>query len=603
MKGPDIASARRVPLDAAGAWLEAQARLDWRSAGLVAFEEWDQAIRTVSRLIAISSAPMALMIGPDGVLLANEHAQQLFAEQTGGSVNARSVLQVLPDSAPFYEAVLAKVRAGESLSFEQQAIRLLSGGAPQTHWFNLHFMPVADAGGSVTAVLGVASDITSLVRQVGQLSDSEQRLRLALEGSGMVGIWTLDLATRTSTADASVARMYGLSVEACRIGVADERFAEAIHPEDRQRVRDDLARAIETGSSYRCKYRILNGDGRTHWVITSARSSCDETGETVRFLGVVVEVTDQMETASALAESRFQFQTLTEALPQIVWSCDADGTHDYFSSRWTEFTGVAPQHITADTWKHLIYPEHRSMVASVWANALRTGAPYDLDYRFRHRSGVYRWLRVMALPIRDADGRITRWFGTSTDVHDAYLLAEERERLARKLERIATEDALTGLLTRRAFLERAGALMRADGRTSALPASLLMMDVDRFKSINDGHGHFVGDRVLAEAAQRITAVLRDRDLVGRLGGEEFAAFLPHCTPDQALHLAERIRRSVELNPIAVDGGRAIEVTISIGAITVSDAGASLDRLLVAADQALYQAKSAGRNRTVFAPAA
>ncbi|MBA2127253.1 hypothetical protein DLM45_13615 [Hyphomicrobium methylovorum] len=83
------------------------------------------------------------------------------------------------------------------------------------------------------------------------------------------------------------------------------------------------------------------------------------------------------------------------------------------------------------------------MVASVWTKALRTGEAYDIDYRFRHRSGEFRWLRVMALPIHDDEGRIIRWFGTSTDVHDSYIVTEERERLAQELERIATEDQLT----------------------------------------------------------------------------------------------------------------------------------------------------------------
>lgn len=588
--------------EAAHAWLQGQARLDWQSAGLRAFGDWDQAIVTVTRLVASSSAPMALMLGPRGVLLANERAQDLFAEKTGGRVNGRSVLDVLPDSAPFYSEVLAKVLSGQSLSFQRQAIRLLREGRAQTHWFNLDFMPVSAAGGAVSAVLGVASEVTAFVQTIGRLSDSEQRLRLALEGSGMVGVWTLDLATHTSTADASVARIYGLPIEDCRLGVSDERFAQAIHPDDRQWVRNELARAIAAGTTYRCKYRILDGDGRMHWVITSARPSCDESGVAVRFLGVVVDVTDQMATASALAESRFQFQTLTETLPQIVWSSDAEGTHDYFSSRWTEFTGIEPEHITADTWKHLVHPEHQALVASVWSNALRTGEPYDLDYRFRHRSGTYRWLRVMALPIRDADGRIIRWFGTSTDVHDAYLLAEERERLARKLERIATQDGLTGVLTRRAFIEQAVALMR-ERASSATPASLLMIDVDLFKSINDRHGHFVGDKVLASAARRIAEVVRQQGLVGRLGGEEFAAFLPHCSREGGQDLAERIRRSVEENPIPVDGGGAIEVTISIGAITALSPAATLDQLLVAADKALYEAKSRGRNCTVFAESA
>ncbi|TDR94093.1 sensor domain-containing diguanylate cyclase [Enterovirga rhinocerotis] len=581
-------------------WLGRQASVDWRSSGLPDFDDWDQAIAVVARLVSCSSAPMALMMGPRGVLFANEAAQNLFAENAG-PVNGRSVLDLLPDIAPFYAAVLEQARRGTSLSFQKRPIRLARRGQERTHWFNLDFTPVCDRDGGVAAVLGTASNVTTLVGRIRELSESEQRLQLALEGSGMVGIWTLDVPTRTSTADAQVARMYGLPVEACAEGVDVGRFLGAIHPDDQGRVRAALAEAIASGVPYRSRYRLLDDSGELRWVITSAKPVLAEDGTVGRLLGVVVEVTGQMETASALAESRFQFQTLTEALPQIVWSCDAEGRHDYFSARWSEFTGIEPADIVEETWKELVDPDHWEVVSAVWSNALETGESYDIDYRFRHSSGEYRWLRVMALPIRDEDGTITRWFGTSTDVHDAYLLAEEREALAQEFERIATEDQLTGALTRRAFLERANRSLAPGARTKG-SFGLLMLDIDHFKSINDGYGHPVGDKVLAAIAGRIGKAVRNQDFIGRLGGEEFAVFLPHCARAQASRIAERIRRTVEEHPVALEDGRRIPITLSIGATCAPLGAAPLEDLMSAADRALYEAKAGGRNRTLFSGA-
>jgi diguanylate cyclase (GGDEF)-like protein/PAS domain S-box-containing protein len=541
---------------------------------------------------------MAMMIGPRGILAANESAQRLFDKTIGAAINGRSVLDVLPDSAAFYAAVLEGGLAGKTLSFREQPIRLASKGRHRTHWFNLDFMPVHGSDGTPLAVLGIASDVSSFVRRIHSLSESEQRLRLALEGSGMVGIWTLDLASGMATADANVARTYGLSPELCEGGVADERFIAAIHPEDRQRVNAALARTINTGTPYRCKYRVIADSDQTRWVITSAKPALDEAGKVAQLLGVVVDVTDQMETAAALAESRFQFQTLTETLPQIVWSCDAEGRHDYFSARWSEFTGIEPEDITEETWKELVFPEHSTMVANVWNNALRTGQPYDIDYRFRHRSGQYRWLRVMALPVRGDDGQIMRWFGTSTDVHEAYLLAEDRERLARELERVATEDALTGLLTRRAFIDKVTAMINRNLR-SRHQASLLMLDIDHFKSINDTYGHPAGDRVLASAASRLRAAVRKQDIVGRLGGEEFAVYLPQCSKREALEVAGRIRDLMGSDSITLEGGGAVVATVSIGVTTGPENRLTLDQSLGVADKALYLAKTGGRNRAVF----
>ena len=281
--------------DQAQEWLRSQAGLDWRAAGLQDFDDWDQAITTVARLIASSSAPMALMLGPRGVLLANEIASRMVAETTG-LVNGRSVLDVLPQSASFFTAVLAQVLSGQSLSFRELPTRLMVDGAPRTHWLNLDFTPISGDDGTIQAVLGAASDLTAFVQRIRGLSNSEQRLRLALEGSGMVGIWTLDVANRTSTADASVARIYGLPVEDCAKGVPDSRFLQSVHPDDRDSVGAALSEAIKSGLPYRKRYRVIDEDDRIRWVITSAKPARNDEGKVAWLLGVVIDVTDQMET-------------------------------------------------------------------------------------------------------------------------------------------------------------------------------------------------------------------------------------------------------------------------------------------------------------------
>jgi PAS domain S-box-containing protein len=144
-------------------------------------------------------------------------------------------------------------------------------------------------------------------------------------------------------------------------------------------------------------------------------------------------VTAQVEASAALAESERRFRTLAETVPQIIWSSDGSGQHDYFSSRWYEFTGQDPAAPDNDIWKKLVHPDDRERVFDAWNRARATGAPYDIEYRFRHHSGVYRWLLVMAMPQRDASGRISRWFGTSTDIHESKLIGAEREIIAHEL--------------------------------------------------------------------------------------------------------------------------------------------------------------------------
>jgi diguanylate cyclase (GGDEF)-like protein len=161
------------------------------------------------------------------------------------------------------------------------------------------------------------------------------------------------------------------------------------------------------------------------------------------------------------------------------------------------------------------------------------------------------------------------------------------------LERLARVDSLTGIANRSDFFERAGALMQARD-VPPLPLAALMIDVDRFKTINDEFGHMAGDGVLCDIARVLSLQLRDGDLLARYGGEEFAALLPRTDAAQAMAIAERLRQSVESDAVAgLSAGRPI--TISVGVACAANV-LDIDRLLSAADRALYRAKGEGRNR-------
>ena len=173
-------------------------------------------------------------------------------------------------------------------------------------------------------------------------------------------------------------------------------------------------------------------------------------------------------------------------------------------------------------------------------------------------------------------------------------LQEDLIRAREDLRFQATHDVLTGIWNRRAILDL---LHREIERAARFRAStgVLMLDLDQFKKINDTYGHLTGDAVLKETAQRITQVVRSYDFVGRYGGEEFLVLLPGCDNEQAEQSGERIRLAVTATPVFAAGSE-ISVTISIGA--TATIGGPETEVLAKADAALYQAKSAGRNRTV-----
>ena len=161
----------------------------------------------------------------------------------------------------------------------------------------------------------------------------------------------------------------------------------------------------------------------------------------------------------------------------------------------------------------------------------------------------------------------------------------------------ARTDAKTGLLNAGAWQREAAVeLARARAQT---PLAVAIADIDHFKAVNDTHGHLAGDAVLAAVSAAMRDLLRDCDLCGRFGGEEFALLLPRTTAAQALEITERIRHGISQTAITRDGTAAIQVTISIGIAVPSQARRTLDDLLAAADHALYQAKHSGRDRVVI----
>ena len=143
-------------------------------------------------------------------------------------------------------------------------------------------------------------------------------------------------------------------------------------------------------------------------------------------------------TRTSAGESAFDdivanFDVLTDAMPQMVWSTLPDGFHDYYNARWYEFTGMPAGSTDGEGWNGMFHPGDRERAWAKWRHSLHTGEPYEIEYRLRHHTGTYRWTLGRALPVRDASGRITRWIGTCTDIDAAKREAEQNEILSREL--------------------------------------------------------------------------------------------------------------------------------------------------------------------------
>jgi diguanylate cyclase (GGDEF)-like protein len=174
----------------------------------------------------------------------------------------------------------------------------------------------------------------------------------------------------------------------------------------------------------------------------------------------------------------------------------------------------------------------------------------------------------------------------------------ELQRALHELQQQAITDVLTGLYNRR-FLYEVLPRELARGRRSNTPVAVVMMDIDHFKRVNDTCGHEAGDRVLKAIARVTEATVRASDVCCRYGGEEFCVVLPESPPEGARERAEAIRAAVEQLEVEGPDGKRLKVTVSLGIAVCPGHGADVDSLLRAADEALYDAKAAGRNRVVM----
>ncbi len=292
----------------------------------------------------------------------------------------------------------------------------------------------------------------------------------------------------------------------------------------------------------------------------------------------------------ALKKTVDKLNNALDHVPAYIYTKDNNQRYTYGNKATLDLFGVTAEEIVGQRDNRFFPPETVARLAKVDSNLLRTGEASHEEIVAGTDPDTQKVYWEVKHPLRDSNGKTIGLVGISTDMTEVYRLRQE-------MERIASTDELTALNNRRSFFELAGSEF-ARSRRYKLPLSFLVMDIDHFKRINDAHGHPFGDKVLQAFAKNCKRSIRACDFIGRIGGEEFAVLLPRATTEEAMEVAERIRR--EDTTVTVGNGRdhTVTVTTSIGLASLIDSDNSISDVYSRADSALYQAKQEGRNRVV-----
>ncbi|WP_375745097.1 ATP-binding protein [Corallococcus interemptor] len=382
---------------------------------------------------------------------------------------------------------------------------------------------------------------------------SETRYRLATRAT-KDAVWDLDLSTQQLTWSEGIHTLFGYAPGTVPSGL--DWWTESVHPEDRAQAIESLHAIADTpgGSDWRAEYRFRKADGTYAQVEDRGWVVRDAAGTALRMVGAMQDVTQRKAAEDALRRSEEEFRTLAEALPEAVFVTAPDGSVTYVNGVLTEQTGVRAETLLDRGYRHVVHPDDLPLSGQAWVEALKRGDRYQAEHRVRYRDGLYRWHLVRALPVKDAEGRIIKWVGTSMDVH------ELRQAQAQQQQRADFEQQLIGIVSHdlrnpvSAILLGAASLMRREElderstkavsriQSAAERAHRMIRDLLDFTQARLGGGlriqrrpsdlHEIVDGVLEE----IEATHPDREIRRRRSGSGLGVW----DPDRLGQLAQNL---------------------------------------------------------------
>jgi PAS domain S-box-containing protein len=411
---------------------------DWSTTPLGAMDSWSPSLRLVVDMILATNFPMALRWGPQLCLIYNDayapalhewHPRALGMVFTQHSADFQASLKSLHDD------IMSGASGG--YAFEKLPLKLQRDNDPQPRigHFTVSYSPVPDAGApaGVGGVLVTAVEITEAVATKKVLRETEKRYRLAIEAAGGIGAWDWDIKANKVYADAAYAALHGLAPEYAEAGLPVQSYTPAVHPDDRERIRDVSLAAMEKGDDFSDEYRLIQADGSVRWVYTRGSCYLDADGQPARNAGVVLDITERKTVEAALHAAQADLDLAVDAARMGRWDHDFVAGKRFWDARARAIFGLDDDaENSQETFERRVHPQDLAGVRAAVVAATDPSGDGKIHHEYRIRRAnddATRWIEVFGRAYFE-DGICARFVGVVSDVTDrkeseAHLLRQE----------------------------------------------------------------------------------------------------------------------------------------------------------------------------------